>query len=268
MEHILSLSGGKDSTAMLLHILELLDSGDDSYPLDEVVFADTGLEYPEMYEHLDKLRKVVVEHDIKWTVLMPEHPFEYYLYEHEYVGKDGTVHHGYGWAGARTRWCTRALKTAMTDRMMQDKKSIWYTGIACDEPHRLQKKINRRHVHPLVDWGWTEEMCLQYCYSHGYDWGGLYEHFSRVSCWCCPLQPINSLKSLYTYHPDLWQRLKDLDQKSPNGFRLDYTLEQLEIRFELDKEIENESMKKKDYYTELYRRFEAAGHPKKTYRRR
>lgn len=128
MDHILSLSGGKDSTAMLLHILELLDSGDDSYPLDEVVFADTGLEFPEMYEHLKKLRKVVVEHGIKWTMLKPEYPFEYYLYEHEYVGKDGTVHHGYGWAGARTRWCTKNLKVAMTDRMMREKKKHMVYG--------------------------------------------------------------------------------------------------------------------------------------------
>lgn len=111
-------------------------------------------------------------------------------------------------------------------------------------------------------------MCLQYCYSHGYDWGGLYEHFSRVSCWCCPLQTINNLMSLYTYHPDLWQRLKELDQKSPNSFRLDYTLEQMEIRFELDKETETTDMSKKQYFQELYRRFDAAGHPKKAFRRK
>lgn len=44
--HAVSLSGGKDSTAMLLLMIE------QDMPIDVVLTADTGMEFPEMYEHL------------------------------------------------------------------------------------------------------------------------------------------------------------------------------------------------------------------------
>ena len=47
--HAVSLSGGKDSTAMLLMMLER------GMPIDVVLYADTGMEFPEMYDHLSKV---------------------------------------------------------------------------------------------------------------------------------------------------------------------------------------------------------------------
>ena len=47
--HAVSLSGGKDSTAMLLLMVER------GLPIHAVLTADTGMEFPEMYEHLQKL---------------------------------------------------------------------------------------------------------------------------------------------------------------------------------------------------------------------
>ena len=44
--HAVSLSGGKDSSAMLLLMIER------DMPIDMVLSADTGMEFPEMYEHL------------------------------------------------------------------------------------------------------------------------------------------------------------------------------------------------------------------------
>lgn len=42
-------SGGKDSTAMLLLMLEK------GIPIDAVFYADTGMEFPEMQKHMEKL---------------------------------------------------------------------------------------------------------------------------------------------------------------------------------------------------------------------
>ena len=47
MKHIVQLSGGKDSTAMLLMMLER------NMPVDEIIFCDTGMEFPELYQHLE-----------------------------------------------------------------------------------------------------------------------------------------------------------------------------------------------------------------------
>ena len=133
-----------------------------------------------------------------------------------------------------------------------------YIGLAADEGYRLKRKQNRQpgHVHPLVDWGMTEADCLQYCYGHGYDWNGLYEQFRRVSCWCCPLQPLTELRELYYHHPDLWEKLKEWDKRTWRQFRADYSVEQLEVRFLFEEEClrTGKPVKGKRFFAELKER--------------
>ena len=71
--------------------------------------------------------------------------------------------------------------------------------------------------------------------------GGLYEKFNRVSCWCCPLQPISELRTLYHDFPKLWAKLRDLDSKTIaqftgtefiTKFRADYSVQELEEKFQ------------------------------------
>lgn len=52
--HIVPLSGGKDSTALAVHLSQ-------SYPevAFEYVFSDTGAELPETYEYFDRLEHVL-----------------------------------------------------------------------------------------------------------------------------------------------------------------------------------------------------------------
>lgn len=95
--HVVSFSGGKDSTAMLLHMLEL------GMPIDEVVNVDTGMEFPAMYRHIEKVRAAVETAGVKFTTLKADKTFEFYLTEVQvnrrnpkFVGV-----RGYGWPGPR-----------------------------------------------------------------------------------------------------------------------------------------------------------------------
>ena len=72
MKHIVQFSGGKDSTCMLLMMLEK------GMPVDDVIFCDTGMEFPQMYEHIDKVEKYIGR---KITRLKAEHSFEWYMFE-------------------------------------------------------------------------------------------------------------------------------------------------------------------------------------------
>ena len=117
---------------------------------------------------------------------------------------------------------------------------IEYVGIAADEQPRLDRESNKNHNHPLVDWNWTESDALNYCYDKGFDWEGLYEIFDRVSCWCCPLQSLKDLKSLWKHFPDLWNELNEMDKHTWRKFKPDYSVEELTARFELEEKLEGE----------------------------
>ena len=47
---------------------------------------------------------------------------------------------------------------------------------------------------------------------------------------------------LREHFPDLWNKLKNWESKSWNNFRHDYTIPQLEIRFDLEKEWEEKDL--------------------------
>ena len=263
--HVVSLSGGKDSTAMLIGMIER------GMQIDCILFCDTMLEFPAMYDHLNKLERDIGR---KITRVSCEQTFEYLMFDtpvkrkagSEFLRKYGNYPTGYGWAGPRMRWCTTKLKDGPRARFLrplQDKYDIIeYIGIAADEQYRLERKRNQRvnHVHPLVDWNMTEADCLQYCYERGYDWAGLYEQFKRVSCWCCPLQSLSELRQLYKHYPKLWGKLKDWDKRTWRKFRADYGVEELEVRFLFEDEWQNQgkSIKGKEFYAELRKRLEVS----------
>lgn len=108
---------------------------------------------------------------------------------------------------------------------------VEFHGIAFDEKERITNNKGRNINYPLVEWGITEKQALEYCYSRGLDWGGLYEKLGRVSCWCCPLSRISELRVLYNDFPELWVKLEEMDKKSFRKFRSDYSVRDLSKRF-------------------------------------
>lgn len=66
--------------------------------------------------------------------------------------------------------------------------------------------------------------------------GGIYEDFKRVSCWCCPLKSLEEFRVLYSKYPELWARLKDMDNRTFNKFTTNYSVADLEKRFKAEAE--------------------------------
>jgi hypothetical protein len=130
------------------------------------------------------------------------------------------------------------VKTQTLDKYCGD--ALRYIGFAYDERKRTKSKnIQKLNAQfPLVDMGIDEKEALNYCYDNWYDinipWAGLYEYFPRVSCWCCPLQPISSLRNLWKFFPKLWEKLKLMDKATWQQFRKDYSVEELERKFMKD----------------------------------
>lgn len=191
-----SYSGGKDSTAMLIRLLEK------GVHIDEITFADTGEELPEMYEFLELVERTL---NVKIVhVKAPEGTFRKWYY--------GTVTDGANKGEVRgfplyafPCWFTREGKIVPLKQHMVDAKTI-YIGYAADEHKRHHGKSRGEDgftAYPLVDWGMTEEACAKLCEERGL-LCPLYKNFSRLGCYFCPKQPIQSWYALWKIHPNKW----------------------------------------------------------------
>lgn len=220
MNNVISISGGKDSTAMLL---EMVERGE---KIHSAIFFDTGWEFPEMYDHIGKLEKYT---GIKIWRLHSTLPFDYWLSARPVIARKGPqkgqVHRiGNGWPSPSRRWCTRQKVDAIKLYCRPIKDAVQCVGYAADEEDRAFSDNQVNHRFPLQEFGITEIEALKICYRHGFDWGGLYQNFGRVSCFCCPLQRIEELKKVFRNYPELWRRMLEMDKAIPinRGFK-DYT---------------------------------------------
>ena len=232
MKHVVSFSGGKDSTAMLLMMIEK------GMPIDEIIFCDTGKEFPAMYDHIEKVENYIGR---KITILKSNRSFDYNLGNYHVHKLNGNIQIGKGWPDFKVRWCTCDLKRDIMNKYLKNTVYTLYIGIAADEPKRIHNGKDKRSIlYPLVDFGVTEKQALAYCYSKGFDWDGLYKKFVRVSCYCCPLQRLGELKTIYFEFPELWEDMRKLDKLSFRKFRSDYSLSELEEKFEIAKRRNDE----------------------------
>lgn len=272
MKQIASCSFGKDSLAMVLQLLEK------KYPLDIVVFYDTGMEFQAVYDIRNKIIPILEKNNIEYVELHPENSFEYDMFDRPVCKKGTTIIHkyGYSWCGGNCRWGTTNKTKAITQFYKQfcNEEIIEYIGIAADEANRLPKDGSYRSIsnniiktYPLAEWNMTEKDCLEYCYEQRYDWKEyepklntyirLYNILPRVSCWCCRNKNLNELRNYYHYLPSYWDRLKEIQRKllyDPMK-KTSSSVFDLEIRFQLEDEwIDNgreKEIKTKKFFEEL-----------------
>ncbi|CAN8138973.1 putative Phosphoadenosine phosphosulphate reductase domain-containing protein [uncultured Thiomicrorhabdus sp.] len=221
--YIASWSGGKDSTFM---VDELLRRGD---PLDELLFCDTGYEFPEMYAYIEKCKAYWESKypNLKITLLNYGKGKEIWKKwaEGKYVrGNYKGLTRGFPFPLGMS-WCTRELKiNPMEEHLstLSEYEIYEYIGIAVDEPKRVPVDWKNK-IFPMVTWGITEQQAEDTLKERGLH-NPLYNHFKRTGCWLCPKQSEKALKTLKDFYPELWEELKDMDKKytdmeAPKGFK-------------------------------------------------
>lgn len=233
MYYIASLSGGKDSLAMVLKLIEL------KWPLDYCIFYDGGVEFDAVYKTINKVKHIIEDYGAKLIVLKPDTDFFYNMLLKPVCEDTGKEHYGMDWCGGCVRWATMNKVNAI-DKFLNslDDEYIQYIGIAFDEAKRI--KCEKNKVYPLVELQMTEQDCLSYCYKNGYTWEEgadnvrLYDLLDRVSCWCCANKNLKELRNIYHYLPKYWKKLKALQSRIPRPFYHDKTIFDLEERFKLE----------------------------------
>lgn len=197
--HILSLSGGKDSTALALYMR-------DRVPTLEYVFCDTGEELSETYDYL---LKIEAQLGVKVTRLNPDRPFRHYLDLYRGVLPD-----------PRTRWCTRMLKLHPFEKYVGDAPVVLYVGIRADEPNRtgyVSTKPNIVARFPFVEDGITHRDVLRILKDSGLGLPEYYSWRSRSGCYFCFFQQRREWIGLLERHPDLYWKASEFEKCDPSA---------------------------------------------------
>lgn len=218
---------------------ELLRRGE---PLDEVIFCDTGHEFPIMYEYIQKIKKYWEDKypNIKVVLLnwgkgkeiwenQSENPFT--------RGQFKGIKRGFPFAVGMS-WCTRELKIKPMQQYLKKKfldkgiKVHHYIGIAANEEHRA---TGEEELYPLIEWGVDEDTIAQELVKRGLH-NPLYNHFSRTGCFNCPKQSLKSLYRLWKHYPEQWKYIEDTQRKyEKEGYAIwkfkNYTADELITKF-------------------------------------
>lgn len=192
--HILSLSGGKDSTALAIFMR-------DKVPEMEYVFCDTGEELPETYDYLDRLEAYLGKPIAR---LNPDRPFKHYLDIYNGVLPD-----------SRTRWCTRMLKIKPFEKFVGEDDAISYIAIRADETYRtgyISTKPNLQAVYPFIDAGIVKADVFRMLDESGLGAPEYYEWRSRSGCYFCFFQQRREWVGLKERHPGLYDKAKEFEK--------------------------------------------------------
>lgn len=213
--HVISVSGGKDSTALYLWGLNNLDSF-------RAVFADTGNEHPVTLNYVRNLPDLAGGPAVEWV----KADFEDYLWN------KGQIPSGNPFLdmcvakkrapSARAQFCTENLKMAPIRKWLASArkgydKVIMYTGIRKGESLRRSRYQEWEYLpyydcetrRPLLEWSETD--IFDYMASFGVEPNPLYkEGFTRVGCFPC----IHARKSELARLPDwAWDKIQDWENK-------------------------------------------------------
>lgn len=234
MEHILSLSYGKDSIACLGAIEQL------GWPLDRIVHAEVWAtdtipaDLPPMVEFKAKADKVIMErYGIEVEHVCAGRTYEQCFYR---VRRSTAKHRAgciYGWPySVIGAWCNSNVKMPPL-KAVEKGGNIVYIGIAADEPNRFHN-LTKTKKSPLVEAGWDEAYCRKWCEENDL-LSPIYTTVTRGGCWFCHNQRVEQLRLLRKNYPELWKLMLKWDSDSPVTFHADgHTVHDFEERFALE----------------------------------
>jgi hypothetical protein len=195
--HILSLSGGKDSTALALYMR-------DRVPNLEYVFCDTEKELKETYDYLDRLE---VRLGKAIQRIRPDIGFDDLLEQRRNFLPSPQV-----------RWCTEYLKIRPFERFIGTDQVVMYVGIRADEPHRKGYISTKPNIHPrlpFVEDGLRIRDVMRILEDSKLGIPEYYKWRSRSGCFFCFYQQRREWVGLMETHPDLFQEAMKYERKDP-----------------------------------------------------
>lgn len=188
MNFFVSVSGGLDSTA--LSIITAHENKEAQY-----IYADTGDEFPQVFEHLDRMESIlgIKIMRVKYKMTLGEYEVERKFFP-----------------APKKRFCTRIFKIKAIENHLKDEKPYQIAiGLRADEKRKGNNK--KYAVYPLREYGIKKCDVLTICQSFKlvpeYPW-----YMSRGGCYSCFYKSKNELLALAKYEPRLFNNLIEREE--------------------------------------------------------
>jgi hypothetical protein len=198
VHHVLSLSGGKDSSALAIYLR-------DRIPDLRYVFCDTHKELPETYRFLDNLEAKLGKPIIR---LSDERGFDHWL-----------KLYGNYLPSSNMRWCTKMLKIKPFEKWVEEELHnepvLMYVGIRADEDQRkayVSTKPNITAVYPFREDGIDAEGVRRILETSGVGFPTYYKWRTRSGCYFCFFQRRIEWVGLLERHPDYFELAKGYEK--------------------------------------------------------
>ena len=207
-KHIAMISGGRDSSAMVIYMLE------NGMELDHIIFTDTLHEFPFMYDYIKKFNKFLNKTYGKHIeILTPKDSFKHWVFGKVTRGERKGMIRGLPMITVVCFW-KRQSKVRPFEKFLKDNNIVdyvQYIGYTYSELKRA--KVNdMSQQFPLIDAKICEADVDRILDRVGMV-NPLYEHFSRTGCSMCPYQSEKSLYTLWKNYPKEWKYMKKIEKK-------------------------------------------------------
>lgn len=199
---VIAYSGGKDSLIVLLLALKAFRDCEEPVKFD-VLFTDTGIEFPETLENVELIEKT---YNIK---IHKAESREFWEKVREY-----------GPPGRDYRWCSEVCKMKPLEKIINEKYEngcLTFVGLRKYESINRSKKPriwNSPHIKkqmlsaPILNWS-TMHVWI-YLFKNKAPYNVLYEScFDRVGCFMCPAMDIGEIDLIKRGYPQLWQKWEE-----------------------------------------------------------
>ncbi len=192
--HICLVSGGKDSTALAIHLRDTRPELDLEY-----VFCDTQKELPETYEYLIRIEAYLGKPIIRLCSEHGDRGFDHWL----------QVYRGF-LPSPSARWCTKELKIRPFERFVGEDTTYLYVGIRADEDRDgyISSKSTIVPLFPLKEDGITRSDVFRILEDSGIGFPDYMSWRSRSGCYFCFFQRRIEWVGLMEIHPDLFEKAK------------------------------------------------------------
>ncbi len=211
MPQVVSYSGGKDSLATLLLVLE-------AGIKPQLLFIDTGLEFPETVEHV---RDLAHKYDLE---LIEERAGDAFWDAVGYFGPPGKDF----------RWCCKTCKLGPATRLIKDH---FQNGVLAFIGQRSYESMARSKSHRVWNnpWvpgqlgaspiqTWSAFHVWLYLFQKGVEYNSWYEKgMERIGCWLCPANDLGDLVLVGEQFPDYerWEQFLN-DYAMDKGYTQDW----------------------------------------------